>query len=231
VFDSRDRLPLHEETLLLALRDDKGTIAPGTMYQQALAGALLAELMLQHRIDIDESGRKPLARVINPKPVGAPLLDECLEKVAASKPKRLDHWVSKFSGINRLKHRVAERLCDRGILHEEEGTILLLFTRRTYPETDPRPEQEIVERLRRTIFGDGRDVDPRTVVLLSLADAAGILRVVFDKKELKARKARIEQVVNGEVMGKAAKEAIQAVQAAIMVAAIMPAIISTTVTH
>ena len=107
---------------------------------------------------------------------------------------------------------------------------MLVFTRRIYPETDPRPEQEIVERLRGAIFTDIRDVDPRTVVLVSLADSAGILKVVFDKKELKARKHRIEQVVNGELMGRAAKDAIQAVQAAVMVATIMPAIITTTVT-
>ena len=228
---NRDHLPLHEEVLLLALRDDEGTIASGTMYQYAIAGAILSELMLQKRIAVDDSARKKRAEVIDRRPTGAPLLDECLEKMAASKPKGLDHWVGKFAGISGLKHRVAERLCDRGILHEDEGKILLVFTRRVYPETDPRPEQEIVERLRRAVFTDSRDVDPRTVVLVSLADSAGILKVVFDKKELKARKQRIEQVVNGEVMGKAARDAIQAVQAAVMVAAIMPAIISTTVTH
>jgi hypothetical protein len=230
VFD-RERLPLHEEVLLLALRDDEGTIAPGTMYQHALAGAILSELLLQQRITVDESGRKKLAEVADRAQTGAPLLDECLEKIGAGKPRGLDHWVAKFSGIKNLKHRVAERLCDRGILHEEEGTILLVFSRRIYPETDPRPEQEIVERLRRAIFTDEREIDARTVVLLSLADAAGILAVVFDKKELKARKQRIEQVVNGELMGKAAKQAIEAMQVAVMVAAIMPAIIATTVSH
>jgi len=229
--NTSDHLPLHEEVLLLALRDEKGTIASGTMYQYAIAGAILSELMLQQRIAVDESARKKRAEVIDRRPTGAPLLAECLEKMAKTKPKGLDHWVGKFAGISSLKHRVAERLCDRGILHEEEGTILFVFTRRTYPETDPRPEQEIVERLRQAIFGDAREVDARTVVLVSLADSAGILKVVFDKKELKARKQRIEQVVNGELMGRAAKDAIQAVQAAVMVAAIMPAIISTTVTH
>lgn len=227
----RERLPLHEEVLLLALRDDEGTIAPGTMYQHALAGAIVAELMLRQRVTADEDDRKKRAQVIDRTPTGAPLLDECLAKMAADKPRGLQHWVMKFSGIKNLKHRVAERLCDRGVLHEDEGTILLVFTRRIYPETDPRPEQEVVERLRRAIFTDQREVDPRTVVLLSLADAAGILKVVFDKKELKERKERIAQVVNGELMGKAAREAIQAVQAAIMVAAIMPAIITTTTVH
>jgi hypothetical protein len=215
--------------LLLALRDEEGTIASGTMYQYAIAGAVLSELILQGRIAVDDSGRKKLARVIDPRPTDAPLLDECLDKIAAAKPKPLDHWVGKFANIKNLKHRVAERLCDRGILHEEEGTILLVFTRRIYPETDPRPEQEIVERLRRTIFTDTRDIDPRTVVLVSLANSAGILKVVFDKKELKARKDRLEQVINGELMGRAAKDAIQAMEAAVMVAVIVPAVMVTVI--
>lgn len=225
MFD-RDRLPLHEEVLLLALRDEEGTIASGTMYQYAIAGAILSELMLQGRIAVDDSGRKKLATVLDPRPTGAPLLDECLDKVAASKPKPLDHWVARFANIKNLKHRVAERLCDRGILHEDEGTILLLFTRRIYPETDSRPEQEIVERLRRAIFTDTRDIDPRTVVLVSLANSAGILKVSFDKKELKARQERLEQVINGDLVGKAAKDAIDAMQAAVMVAVIVPVVIT-----
>jgi hypothetical protein len=227
--DIPDRLPLHEEVLLLALRDEEGTVASGTMYQYAIAGAILSELMLQERIAVDESGRKKLAKVIDPRPTGAPLLDECLDKIAAAKPKPLAHWVGRFTNIKNLKHRVAERLCDRGILHEEEGTILLLFTRRIYPETDPRPEQEIVERLRRAIFTDTRDIDPRTVVLVSLANSAGILKVSFDKKELKARKERLEQVINGDLVGKAATAAIEAMHAAVMVAVIMPAVMVTVI--
>jgi Golgi phosphoprotein 3 len=90
----------------------------------------------------------------------------------------------------------------------------------------------LTERLREAIFSDVREVDPRTVVLLSLAKSADLLRLIFDKKQLKSRKTRIEQVVNGEMTGKATQEAIQAMQAAVMVACIMPAVmISTTAVH
>ena len=79
-------------------RDDEGTIAPGTMYQYAIAGAILSELMLRQRIAVDESARKKRAEVIDRSPTDAPLLDECLEKMAASKAEKgLDHWVSKFA--------------------------------------------------------------------------------------------------------------------------------------
>jgi hypothetical protein len=223
-----DRLSLHEEILLLALRGEEGTIAAGTTYQHALGAAIVAELLLRDRLAVSDPEGKKLAEVIDRKSTRDALLDECLEQIAADhKPRPLAHWVGKFAGIKGLKHRVAERLCECGILREEEGKVLIVFTRRIYPETDPRPEQAIVERLRRAVMTDARDVGPRTVVLVSLTNATGILKQVFDKKELKERAGRIEQVINGELVGKAARDAVQAMQAAVMVAAIMPAVITT----
>jgi hypothetical protein len=108
---------------------------------------------------------------------------------------------------------------------------MLLFTRKIYPELNPVPERKLIERLRQAIFTNKKDIDPRTVVLISLADSTGLLNIVFDKKELKARKVRIKEISNGEITGKAATEAIQALQAAIMVTCIMPAIMTTTIIH
>ncbi|MCK5618661.1 MAG: GPP34 family phosphoprotein, partial [Candidatus Krumholzibacteria bacterium] len=104
------------------------------------------------------------------------------------------------------------------ILRADEDKVLMIFSRKIYPEIDPEPEREIIDRLSDAIFTDTQDVDPRTVVLLSLAKSADILKVNFDKKKLKTRKKRIEQVVNGEMTGKATKDAIAAMQAAVMVA-------------
>ena len=127
---------------------------------------------------------------------------------------------------------MAEQLAKRWILRIDEDKVLGIFTRKIYPEVDPRPERELIERLRQAIFGDGGEIDPRTVVLLSLANSADLLKLVFDKKQLKSRKARIEQVVNGDLTGKATNEAIQAMQAAVMVACILPAItVSITAAH
>jgi hypothetical protein len=140
-------------------------------------------------------------------------------------------WVSRFAGVKRLQHRVAGQLCKRGILRADEDKVLLIFTRKIYPEVNPKPERELIERLRKAIFTDARDLDPRTVVLVSLANSADVLKVVFDKKELKKRKERIEEIGRGDVLGEAAKEAIQAAQAAVMMAAIIPAVTAATVTH
>ena len=229
----QNTLFLHEEILLLALRDEEGTIASGgTMYQYAIGAALLAELLLSKRIEVEQSGKKKLVNLVSTNPLGEPLVDECLEKVANAKRRAvLQTWVSRFAGVKNLKHRVAQQLCRRGILRADEDKVMLLFTRKIYPEVNPGPERELIRRLEHAIFTDTRDIDPRTVVLLSLANSTGLLKIVFDKKELKGRKARIKQIIDGEITGKAATEAIQAMQAAVMVACIMPTITAATVSH
>jgi len=229
---TNNNLYLHEEIMLLALRDEEGTIASGTMYQYAIGAAVLAELLLSQRIIVDQSNKKKLVDLVGSTPFGEPLLDRCLEKITTAKRRAaLQTLVSRFAGVKNLKHIVARSLCQRGILRADEDKVLLIFTRKIYPEVNPEPERELIERLRNAIFTDASDVDPRTVVLVSLANAAGLLNIVFDKKMLKKRKKRIEQIVNGEITGKAAQEAIQAMQAAVMVACIMPAIMTTTMMH
>ena len=164
----KNALLLHEEIMLLALRDKRGTIAPGTMYQYAIGGAVLAELLLDKRIGVEEKKKKKLVNLVSSEPVGDPLIDECLGRIAGAKRRAsLQTWVLRFGGIKNLKHRVAEELCKRGILRADEGKVLLIFTRTIYPEANPEPEKHLLERLRKAVFGDTNDVDPRTVVDLA----------------------------------------------------------------
>lgn len=221
---TKKRLFLHEELMLLALRDEKGTLAAGDVFQYALGGALLSELLLHKRVSVDKTKRK-LVNLISSELIGEPLLDECLAKLGRAKRRAsLRTWVSRLGGLKKVKHRVAQGLCRRGILREDEDTVLLVFTRKIYPEVDPKPERELVERLRKAIFTDAEDVEPRTTVLVSLAHHADLLKNVFDKKAMKGRKARIRQIIDGEMTGKAAKEIMDAMHAAVLAACVVPAI-------
>ncbi|MDX1389540.1 MAG: GPP34 family phosphoprotein, partial [Acidobacteriota bacterium] len=148
-------LHLHEQLLLLALRDDKGTLeSKATMYQYALGGAILAEMALHGKIRIG-SDKKKLVGLDDRRPFDEPVLDECLEMVAAAKKRRrASEWVSKFGRLKRLRHRVAEGLCRRGILKDAEDSVLLIFTRKVYPTIDPAPEARLLDDLRDAIFND-----------------------------------------------------------------------------
>jgi len=222
---SHPPLGLHEEILLLSLRA-RGTMEP-VHFRFPIAAALIAELSLEGRIRIDESGKRPLVELVDPSHHDDPVMNECIVRLREAKRRaQLTVWVQRFSGMPSLVHGVAKRLCRLGILRAEERQVLLLFKRKIYPEVDPEPERELVERLRAAIFTDAAGVDPRTVLLVSLASSAQILPRLFDRKDLKRRKPRIEALVNGELLGKAAKEAIAAAQMVVMSAAILPAIIA-----
>jgi hypothetical protein len=218
---------LHEEVLLLALRDREGTVPLGTMYQYALGGALLADLLLQGRIRLAPESKKKLVEIVSADPLGEDVLDEVLQTIARARRRALQAWVGRLAGLRKLKHRVAAHLCRRGILRADEDQVLGIFRRRIYPEVDHRPEQEMLGRINRAVLSDSAEVTPRTVALISLAFHSGLLRFVLEKRQLKTRKARIEQLINGEVTGKAVKEVVDAVQAAATIAAIIPAISST----
>lgn len=223
------RLHLHEEVLLLALRDDKGTPAHGAWHQQAIAAAVVAELLMQGRLGVEDSGRKQLLHALGDVVLGHELLDDFWAQVRdAPKPAALKTWLGRFAVIRDLRERAARNLVDRGILRRDERTVLLLFKRTVYPEADGRPEEEIIGRLERALYTE-EPVDPGTAVLLSVADATGLLGLTFPRKELKQLRERIAQVVNGEAIGKATREQIAAVQTATLVAAVIPSMVVVTI--
>jgi len=224
--NSRPSLTLYEEILLLALDDDKGTTEIEGMYRNAMGGAILAELVLLGALQAGKTKKDPVTAVKGAV-VDDPLLAECLEKVVTQKKdKKAVHWVQKFAGVKDLRNRVARGLVAKGVLSEGKDKVLGIFPRTIFPEHDPGPEQELRTRLNRAIFTATPDVDARTVVIVALANATGMLKKVFDKKKLKDRKKRLEKLTSGQVAGAATKEAVDAVHAAIAVAVMVPVITS-----
>jgi hypothetical protein len=221
------KLPLYEEILLLALDDDKGTTEMGSMFQNAMGGAILAELVLEGAIKIDQDKKKkvhvqPAARVDDA------ILAECLDMVREKdKPQAASTWVPKFANMKGLKNRVARQLVGKGVLAEEEGTVLKIFKRTLFPERDGGPERDLRDRMERAIFTYSSELESRTVIIVALAKATGMLDKVFEKKRLKEQKQRIEDLASGQIAGQATREAIeaaQAVQAAVMVCTMVPVI-------
>lgn len=227
----RVSLGLHEEVALLALRNDRGTVAGGVMYAQAAGGALLAELLLTGRLRAVTEGRSTYAVPGNASKTGDDVLDECLDRVRAARRRgKLVSWVQRFGSLRKLHHRVASGLVKKGVLRESQDRVLLIFQRRIYPELDPAVEQAIIARLDRAIFSDTATVDERTMLLIAVSHHAGLLRTNFDKKRLKARRARIDAIIKGDAVGKATKQAIEATQAAVMAATISATVAATAAT-
>jgi Golgi phosphoprotein 3 len=227
------RLYLHEELMLLALREETGTMRSSDRLTFPLAAAIVSELLLQKRIEIDPvKKKKMLVNLIDSTLFGDPILDEAIQKIKEAKRRAsLKNWVMKLARIKKLKRRIAVQLCRRGIVREDEDTILMIFKRKIYPEVNPQPEQLLVARLRDAIFGDSENIDPRDAIIIALAHRSGLLRQKFDKKDLKDRKKRIKKIAEGCLTAQAAKEIMDAVAAAVIIAAVMPAIAASSAGH
>lgn len=224
------RLLLHEEIVLLALNDDKGTFSSG-MFIYALAGAMVSELLLQEKIAMGND-KKQKVRVKDSSPTGDLLLDELLtQMIDSAKPKGLQDWVFKASQAKRLAHRVAEQLCRKGVLKQDEKKVLWLFTRRVYPELDGSWEDVVRERMAAVMFGSNALPDERTAVLIALASHSGLLKPNFEKDRLRRHKSRIRELSAGKLLAVGATQsAIETVQVAVLVATMIPIFVATTST-
>jgi len=216
-----DRLFLHEQIILLCLKDARGTFVCGTNASFAMAGAALSELLLMERLAIEGEGRSERVVLQDASSAGDPVLDECLALVADSRPRSPRDWITRFARIRDVTHRVAQGLARRGILRADEKSVLLIFSRRIYPEVDAAPERDLIERMRAAILDSEGPVDPMVAMLIAVARGADLLRHVFDKADLKAASARLDRIVANDPGGQATQAAVKAMQAAAATAAIV----------
>jgi hypothetical protein len=208
-----DDLWLHEQLLLLALHDEKGTMQ-SVAFEVGAGGAILCELLLGGRITLEPAGRRkrPVVKVRDTAAPGDPILEEALRRMQGAKRQDgLVAWAARLAGTKRLRHRIAERLRHRGILGKREGRVLLVFSRDLYPTANPAPERELVERIRRAVLGDG-EVAARTAILVTLANQLGLLRPILTRQELKARRRRLAELATLEGVEEGAREAVESVK-------------------
>ncbi|MEM8964121.1 MAG: GPP34 family phosphoprotein, partial [Acidobacteriota bacterium] len=142
-------------------------------------------------------------------PIGDPLFDAVLAEIADTEKRyKVDDWLRIIWGWPKLAKTIAEPLVHRGILREEQGRILGIFPRTTFPEVDGGVEDRLIARLHDAIFGDG-EVDAWLATLIALARPTSVLDIPFDRKELKARKERLDALVESETLGVAVKRILE----------------------
>ena len=211
-------LPLHEQVLLLALDDERGTL-PQPNADLAVAAAIVVELHEAERIAL---GRADV-EVVDERPTGDIPLDAVLTAMTEGKPASLTTWLQRLAEGADLRQATAERLVDAGILERRAGAFFGLGPDR-YPEAYGAAEDAVIARLTRAVSTDG-EVDRPTRLLLSIADAAQLLPLVIDRKELKDYAERIEALTDGEAVGEAVRAALDEFLALISIT-----VITTTVT-
>ncbi len=200
---------LADDFLLIAL-DDKGANLvgdPGLDY--GLAGAVLLDLMLARRLDLAD-GR---VVVVDATPVGDPVADAALERIAAeAKPRKPDAWIQPLT--DGLRARLLERQVEAGVLRVEQDRVLWVFPRTRYASaTGAEPAVETAVRRELTAAMEGTGAAPaRIAALLGLLQAVGLAGRLFPGRDAKAR---LDAIVKGNWAADAVQQAIAQIQAVI----------------
>lgn len=165
-----------EDLLLLLFDPRSGTFAgEGTLFY-TLAGAVLADLALQGRIELDDgpSLLGPKARAIGNAPPADDLLRAVWEQLQ-DKPKGVQGLLA---GVGpRLREPVLERLVQGGHIGRRRGKVLRFISTTTLVDGGSPRRAELLHAVR-PVLVDGVDPAPRTGVLAALLSASGSLPVL-----------------------------------------------------
>lgn len=211
-----------EELFLLLRRDDGKPESASAQRGYGLAAAVITDLVLAERITLGDD-KDPRMTVLVPGPTGRPVLDAALARLEERDGKKLSSLVTdrKMS----VEQPVATALAAAGVIRVEEKRALGIVPTK-YPVLDPEPERRIREQLR--VVLQGGTARPEDATLLAILQGLGVVKKVLPDEtgSLGRRdlKRRIEEVSTDIQAGEAVAKAVAAMNAAIMTAAIIPAI-------
>ncbi len=197
-----------EELMLFLLKNDEGEFAYvlDLSLKCALAGAVLMDLALEHRIDTDLHQLV----VIDPTPLQDDLLDPTLARIVeATETRDTRYWIEQtIEHADEIRECALALLVERGILRREENRFFWgLFRKRRYPIIDDRAAWEVKLRIMGVLFSD-EIPDPRDIVIICLTDACGVLKDLLSTRELKRATGRIKQVRKMDLIGREVSNAI-----------------------
>jgi golgi phosphoprotein 3 len=200
-------LTMLEEIVLLAVDEKTGKLRSGEEFgaAYALVGAVFFDLALAKKIDtgIDE------IRVIDSTPTGNPTLDRFLaELIKHPELKTVSECIElMFQRREDLEGEALSRLIERGILRHETSKLLWIIDVERFPLVNNRPQQHVKVRLAQAILTDAIP-ETRDIMLVSIAEACGLLSYVLSDSEIENRRERIRTLCTLETISRKVSEAI-----------------------
>lgn len=222
-------LNLVEEFLLIALDDDKGAfVIDSTHLHYGFAGAVLLELAVRDKIDIDGDYLRVKDSAREPEEA----LNQAMSLIKASdKTRKVKHWLDVLGRkAGEMKEATLRRLIERGVLRKEEHKILWIIPNNKYPTSNSNPENKVRERLNNVILNGGQS-EPRDIMLLSLIDVSDLTKEAFrDQSDYKEVKRKIKEVTEDIRISQAINKSIREIQTAIMISIATTMVVTTVIT-
>ena len=204
-------LTLLEEVVLLAVDDKTGelTSARECWTEYALAAAVLFDLALAGKIDTDTEE----VMIVNREPTGVAFLDRLLEVMAQKTGlKSVQHWIEELVRRREdLEGEALASLMERGILRNEKTKKLWIIDVERFPLINVMEQEFVKRRLERAVLTDA--IPPaRDIMLVSLADACGLLEQVMSLGALTLRRERIQTLCGLETISRKVAAAIRGIE-------------------
>ncbi|HHY81359.1 MAG TPA: GPP34 family phosphoprotein [Clostridiales bacterium] len=206
------KLLLHEKLLLISIDKEKGmAVGGGTFLSYALAGALLAELLFQNRIAIENK----MVVVKDSSPTNNILYDEVLAELSRSaKNRTLYYWIPKLVKATRpLLKKVGDSLQDKGLVRREDTRLLRIFPVTKFYVVQPDVWQRLVSEMTEELVLV-REPDWEMNMLISLLHSCGFLLRHFKRDERREVARRARAMVKENIIAKTVERVIAAIQAA-----------------
>jgi golgi phosphoprotein 3 len=200
-------LTMLEEVVLLAVDETTGSLQStseyGTAY--ALVGAVFFDLALAGKIDTDLEN----IQIIDRTPTGNATLDRVLHfMISHPELTTVRQWIEElFRSRQDLEGDALRSLIARGILHHEKSKRFWIIDVDRFPIVNDKPQLDVKTRLANVILTD-EIPDVRDIMLVSLAEACGMLGFVFREEQLTARKKRIQLLCGLETISRKVTAAI-----------------------
>jgi hypothetical protein len=198
-------LSLPEELMLIALKDEKGTVlfTAASVLPYSLVGAVILDLYFDGKFEF----RDNKLFVKDNSKTGRSLCDAVLKMIADEKHnKDLKSWVLKLEGsVKNIKEKALDHLVESKVLRKETTKLLGFISRTSYPTADPMPENELRQKIRKFIL-EKEFPNERYIALLSLAQVTSLFEDIFHQDELKDAKERLRELVERSHEGDAIRE-------------------------
>lgn len=200
-------LTLLEEIVLLTINPRTGCLEGNNEFgvRYALAGAVLFDLALAQRIDTDVD----TVTVINSEPTGNSIQDELLAALAkgSASHKVRDCVEQIFFQRKDLEGDALALLVNKGIIRKEASKFLWVVDVEKLRVLDGASRQRITARLAQAVLED--DIpEVRDIMLVSLANACGLLGVVLAPGQIETRAEWIETLSKIETISRNVSSAI-----------------------
>ena len=210
----RDGFPIRltEELVLLMLDEQSGYIemVPGWDFSCVMAGAVIADLALENRIDTDLEA----LHLIDPTPTGDGLLDPTLKEISeADETLDTQYWIERNTARREeIVTLTLRRLVDKKILDYETGgfwTLSRIVSRSgTYPTADGTMRAEAKARVLGVILNDVIP-HPRDIILVGLMHTCGGFKLLLSEEDYAEKLDRIEDVSRMDLVGRSVSSAVK----------------------